>query len=322
MLHEILLSLSGHPSPLLRPDTAQPHALSGISPAERQLLASAAHLSEVHIKVISYTAQVANSHSSTICRAVATAIDSIHLAAFQRKVLDVEESILQDDPELVGAYNIVPLTAVMSEFKDWTRRMDWLWEMVQFMLAKDKKGEVCHGAQLMDRLRLELQSGYRDVQETALSLVAVAETAWLKQVSAWILYGRLPSFGTEDFFVQKVEASEEVSLGAGSNKALLTDLGVYITIESIACLCDTGHSFIYAIYRQVAKPHQSQEQYRLGTTWSGSLVVQTTRIVESHLSAKKHQFLKSHHCRADILVREHTPETPSTGKGDRNAAIA
>ncbi|KAM0562412.1 hypothetical protein ACHAPJ_002102 [Fusarium lateritium] len=209
MLHEILLSLSGHPSPLLRTDTTQPHALSGVSPAERQLLASAAHLSDVHIKLISYTAQVANSHPSTICRAVATAIDTIHLSAFQRKVLDVEASILQDDPELVGAYNIVPLTAVVGEFKDWTRRMDWLWEMVQFMLAKDKKGEVCHGAQLMDRLRLELQSGYQDVQETAMSLVAVAETAWLKQVSAWILYGRLPSFGSEDFFVQKVEESDE-----------------------------------------------------------------------------------------------------------------
>ncbi|KAM0222275.1 hypothetical protein ACHAPQ_008613 [Fusarium lateritium] len=209
MLHEILLSLSGHPSPLLRTDATQPHALSGVSPAEQQLLASAAHLSDVHIKLISYTAQVANSHPSTICRAVATAIDSIHLSAFQRKVLDVEASILQDDPELVGAYNIVPLTAVMGEFKDWTRRMDWLWEMVQFMLAKDKKGGECHGAQLMDRLRLELQSGYRDVQDTAMSLVTVAETAWLKQVSAWILYGRLPSFGSEDFFVQKVEQSDE-----------------------------------------------------------------------------------------------------------------
>ncbi|KAM5378396.1 hypothetical protein ACJA88_006130 [Fusarium oxysporum] len=209
MLHEILLSLSGHPSPLLRTDATQPHALSGVSPAERQLLASAAHLSDVHIKLISYTAQVANSHPSTICRAVATAIDSIHLAAFQRKVLDVEASILQDDPDLVGAYNIVPLTAVIGEFKDWTRRMEWLWEMVQFILAKNKKGETCHGAQLMDRLRLELQSGYRDVQETAMSLVTVAETAWLKQVSAWILYGRLPSFGGDDFFVQKVEESEE-----------------------------------------------------------------------------------------------------------------
>ncbi|RGP76147.1 hypothetical protein FLONG3_5390 [Fusarium longipes] len=233
MLHEILLSLSGHPSPLLRSDAAQPHALSGVSPAERQLLASAAHLSEVHIKLISYTAQVANSHPSTICRAVATAIDSIHLAAFQRKVLDVEESILQDDPELVGAYNIVPLTAVVGEFKDWTRRMDWLWEIVQFMMGKDKKGEGCHGAQLMDRLRLELQSGYRDVQETALSLVAVAETAWLKQVSAWILYGRLPSFGSEDFFVQKVEESEEVGLDTNSDKKSLTEAGKLLPLAKV-----------------------------------------------------------------------------------------
>lgn len=210
MLHEILLSLSGHPSPLLRTDASESHGLSGITPPERQLLASAAHLSDVHVKLISYTAQIANSHPSTICRAVATAIDSIHLSAFQRKVLEVEASILKDDPALVGAYNIVPLTAVMGEFNEWTRRMEWLWEMVQFMLIKDKSGKTCHGAQLMNRLRTELQSGYRDVEATAISLVSVAETAWLKQVSAWILYGRLPSFGSDDFFVQRAEAGDEV----------------------------------------------------------------------------------------------------------------
>lgn len=210
MLHEILLSLSGHPSPLLRTDPPEPHALSGLSPPERQLLASAAHLSDIHTKLIGYTAQIASSHSSTICRAVATAIDSIHLSAFQRKVLEVEESILKDDPEYVGAYNIVPLTAVMGEFKEWTRGMEWLWEMVQFMLAKTNEGDVCHGAQLMDRLRAELQSGYRDVEATAMSLISVAETAWLKQVSSWILYGRLPSFGSDDFFVQRVEDAYEV----------------------------------------------------------------------------------------------------------------
>ncbi|KAI5459773.1 gamma-tubulin complex component protein [Mariannaea sp. PMI_226] len=216
MLHEILLSLSGHPSPLLRTDAPEPHALAGISPPERQLLASAAHLSDIHVKLISYTAQIANSHPSTICRAVATAIDSIHLAAFQRKVLEVEATILRDDPDLVGAYRIVPLTAVVGEFNEWTRRMEWLWEMVQFMATKNKKGEVCHGAQLMDHLRTELQSGYQDVVETAMSLVTVAETAWLKQVSAWILYGRLPSFGSEDFFVQSVEGSDEAYISESS----------------------------------------------------------------------------------------------------------
>jgi hypothetical protein len=214
MLHEIILSLSGHPSPLLRnetldgPPTSQ--AASVLSPPERELLSKAAHLSNVHVKLLSYTAQISNDHPSTICRAVATAIDTIHLASFQKKVLEVEETILKKDAGLVGAYNIVPLTAVVGEFADWARRMDWLWETVQFMLKKQQSGEACHGSLLIDRLRSALQSGYVDIEETAMSLVSVAETAWLKQVSAWILYGRLPSFGGEDFFVQRSAGDDQV----------------------------------------------------------------------------------------------------------------
>ncbi|KAJ6444886.1 Spc97 / Spc98 family protein [Purpureocillium lavendulum] len=212
MLHEILLSLSGHPSPLLRSTDAESHARAGITPPERQLLASAAHLSDIHVKLLTYTSQISSSHPSAICRAVAAAVSSVHLAAFQRKVLEVEESILKDDPELVGAYNIVPLTAIMAEFKQWTRRMEWLWEVVQYMMAREKDGTACQGAELINRLRRELQSGYQDVADTALNLVTMAETAWLKQVSAWVLYGRLPDFGGDDFFVQKSQAAQEVCI--------------------------------------------------------------------------------------------------------------
>jgi hypothetical protein len=55
----------------------------------------------------------------------------------------------------------------------------------------------------MDFLRGELQTGYRDVEELAGSLVAVAEAAWVKQVAAWVLYGRVPGFGEGDFFVKR-----------------------------------------------------------------------------------------------------------------------
>ncbi|CRK23444.1 hypothetical protein BN1708_013680 [Verticillium longisporum] len=204
MLHEILLSLSGHPSPLLRTDGIQSNAFAAISPPERELLATAAHLSDLNIKLLGHSAQISAEHPSTICRAVATAIESIHLAAFQRKVLEVEETILRHDSSLMGAYNIVPLTAVIGEFSGWTRRLEWLREVVQFILGKHKGGKCC-GAQLIDRLRTELQSGYMDIEQTALTLVKVAETAWLKQVSAWILYGRLPSHGEGDFFVRLAE---------------------------------------------------------------------------------------------------------------------
>ncbi|KAI2619990.1 Spc97/Spc98 family protein [Hypoxylon sp. NC1633] len=208
MLHEILLSLSGHPSPLLRNDHTDSKEQSIVSPPERDLLKTAGHLSDLHCKLISYTAQISASHPSIICRAVSTAINSLYLAAFQRKVLDVEESILRKDASLVGAYNIVPLTAVIGEFSGWTRRMEWLWDLVQFIL-KEKGGSPCRAAQLIDKLRGELQTGYADIGETALSLVRVAETAWLKQVSAWVLYGRIPALGGVDFFIRKSEDAEQ-----------------------------------------------------------------------------------------------------------------
>jgi hypothetical protein len=233
MLHEILLSLSGHPSPLLRSasDTqsgsgegwsSSAAASAGLTPSERDLLASIAHLSDLHVHIAATSAQISASHPSAVCRAVAAAVNSIHIAAFRRKVLDVEASILRDDPDFVGAYNIVPLTAIVGEFRPWVRRMEWLWATVCFLSGEKEAQKLpskgshvapVHAAMVMDYLRSELQSGYRDVEEAALSLVAVAEKAWLKQVSAWVLYGRLPSFGGDDFFIQKTqgEDDEEVS---------------------------------------------------------------------------------------------------------------
>ncbi|SPO05825.1 related to gamma-tubulin complex component GCP4 [Cephalotrichum gorgonifer] len=210
MLHEILLSLSGHPSPILRiDDVSSAYARAGISPAERDLLSSIAHLSDLHIKLLSYVSQVCASHPSMVSRAVATTIELVHLAEFQRKVLEVESTILREDAELVGAYSIVSLTAVVAEFTPWTRRMEWLWEVVQYMLKGGAGGEACTAPQLIGRLRKELQSGYVDIEETARSLVRSAEMAWLKQASAWILYGRLPTLEAEGFFIRTTDGENE-----------------------------------------------------------------------------------------------------------------
>ncbi|KAI0419225.1 Spc97/Spc98 family protein [Xylaria grammica] len=211
MLHEILLSLSGHPSPLLWNDHSDPAASSLLSPPERQLLDTAAHLSELHCKLREQTSRISNAHPSAICRAVSTAIVTIHLASFQRKIIEVEDSILRKDAALVGAYNIVPLTAVIGQFSGWTRRLEWLWELVEFMTA-DKGREdrlPCQAAKLIDRLRNELQTGYADVSETSRSLLQVAETSWLKQVSAWVVYGRKPTVGGYDFFIREDEEEEQ-----------------------------------------------------------------------------------------------------------------
>ena len=153
----------------------------------------------------------------------------------------MEETILRKDAALVGAYNIVPLTAVVGEFDEWNRRMEWLWTFVELLMKgmKENAGivdqmewegsqsqDLAHrpaqkghsssatrrreppghsGPMVINRLRELMQTGYKDIEEVVKSLVKVAETAWLKQVSAWVLYGRLPDFGADDFFVWKEE---------------------------------------------------------------------------------------------------------------------
>ncbi|KAJ2972531.1 hypothetical protein NUW58_g9166 [Xylaria curta] len=205
MLHEILLSLSGHPSPLLWNDYSDPAASALISPPERRLLDTAAHLSDLHCRLRDKTSLISSAHPSAICRAVSAAIVTVHLGAFQRKIIEVEDSILRKDAALVGAYNIVPLTAVVGQFSGWTRRLEWLWEFVKFMTADEGREDrlPCQAGKLIDRLRSELQTGYADIAETAQSLLKVAETSWLKQVSAWVLYGRRPVVGEYDFFIRE-----------------------------------------------------------------------------------------------------------------------
>lgn len=205
MLHEILLSLSGHPSPLLTADHSSSSSI--LSPSEKSLLSSVAHLSDLHCKLLAQTNTISSKHSSSICQAVATSISSVHIVSFQRKVLEVENGILRKDSGSVGAYNIVPLTFIVEKFSGWTRRMEWFLEIVDFMM-QDVGGKKCSGAMVIDKLCNAIQTGYADIEEAALSLVKVAQTAWLKQVSAWILYGRLPSFGRGDFFVQKDDSED------------------------------------------------------------------------------------------------------------------
>ncbi|KAI9862035.1 MAG: hypothetical protein M1824_001780 [Vezdaea acicularis] len=226
MLHEILLSLSGHPSPLLRPPKeAKSSQDSGsfvdLSPSETALLSSLAHLSNLHLNLTAHTATISTSHHSTVCRAVSTAITSIYLHRFQKKVLEVESRILQKDANLVGGYGIVPLSGLVSEFGPWTRTMEWLWEIACVILAPEdfersqeqarpnvvKKGST--GAALINRLRNEAHTGYPDIGKAANTLIAAAETAWLRQLSTWVLYGRLPEFGGPDFFIQENEIDDE-----------------------------------------------------------------------------------------------------------------
>lgn len=226
MLHEVLLALSGHPSPLFNDhESLSKNEAPLLSPAERALLQSIGRLSELHRKLKKHIKDVTRHHPSIICRSTAMAIQQTYLARFQDKILDVENKILTRDAAIVGAYNIVPLAGVVGEFDEWRRRMAWYWSIACFMQPPKEStdiatGKESTGAALIDRLRVEQKTGFSDIEDAALSLSRVAEIAWLRQLASWLLYGNLPTYGAADFFIRGTASAE----GQGLQFSQCTDL--------------------------------------------------------------------------------------------------
>ncbi|KAM3424105.1 Spindle pole body component [Cercospora zeina] len=210
MLHEVLLALSGHPSPLFNSpaNNGAKDDFPLLSPSEAALLKSIGTLSGLHRKLKRHLELIASTHESVICRAVAASVQQTHLGRFQNHILHVEEKILKKDASLVGAYEIVPLASIVAEFDDWHRVMNWYWQVACFMLDPNGKNSKCNSARLIDKLRFSMQTGYPEVEKAATELARVAETSWLRQLTSWIVHGKLPTHGAKDFFIT-IEGSEE-----------------------------------------------------------------------------------------------------------------
>ncbi|PGH34234.1 hypothetical protein GX50_02911 [[Emmonsia] crescens] len=206
MLHEILIALSGHNSPLFDQEEggSTKDGVPFLSPAEHALLQPIAELCRLHTLLRKHTSRISSSHPSTICRAVSTNISTEQLGKFQKQILEVETAILANNARYVGGHGIVPLSTIRSEFLPWVGRLQWLWQIARFMspIVGEEQG-ICTGASLIDYLRKESHTGYLDLEEMALQLINAGETAFMRQLSMFVLYGQLPSFGRGDFFIQE-----------------------------------------------------------------------------------------------------------------------
>jgi hypothetical protein len=226
MLHEVLLALSGHPSPLFT-DGGEPQTnelFSLLSQSEAALLKTLGRLADQHRRLRRLVRQIASAHDSIICRAVATSIQQAHLARFQQRILDVESKILRKDVNVVGAYDIVPLATVTCQFDDWHRLMAWHLELACYIQGNDGKPEGSShttGAMVINRLREEANTGFQDVECAAVSLSKVAESAWLRQLSSWVLYGKLPMHGGRDFFIMTESGPSDQGTRFNKDRSLL-----------------------------------------------------------------------------------------------------
>lgn len=259
MLHEVLLALSGHPSPLFDEAFAQDFPL--ITPAEGALLKLVGHLAHLHKAIRLQTKTILEKHPSVICRSVANTILSKHLSRFQQAIVDVEERILSSDSSTVGAYNIVPLASVVSNFNDWRRRLEWLSELshwIQPTSPSEMRGErsCSHGSQLINRLRDDSLTGYPDIEALAIDLTKTAETAWLRQLSTWILKGRAGDCSAWDFIIS------EKTTASGTNHTLPIVNGrclpEFVTSDIAASILYIGKTLNYVESSSTAnEPHSA-----------------------------------------------------------------
>ncbi|KEF55717.1 uncharacterized protein A1O9_08467 [Exophiala aquamarina CBS 119918] len=208
MLHEILLSLSGIQSPVWDQvrNSEGPEGQninSYVSPPERAMLQTLAHLQDLHVSIRETTARIVVSHQSMVCRALAASISNVHLGRFMNKIIEVESSILKKDATYVGGHGIVPLSTLVGEFSPWSRRLEWLASIAKHLEQGDRPDQKPSGATALNLLRHEIHTGYADISEMATALLALGERTWMRAAAVWILYGKLPPLGAHDFCINR-----------------------------------------------------------------------------------------------------------------------
>ncbi|MCJ1413470.1 hypothetical protein MMC19_007575 [Ptychographa xylographoides] len=264
MLHELLLALSGHASPLLSQKRKAEVVSQALSPSELALLSSIARFGTLHIQLLETTSNIAESHPSFVCQGVAKTVASVHLAEFRKNVLNVEREILQNDSSLVGAYNIVPLSSIVGLLTPWGSKLEFLDTLVRYMVSpttgSDSKTKCGHastilnggsasGSQTIDWLRQKVQTGFPDIEKIALNLATVAESIWLRQLTAYVLYGRLPALGAEDFLIHQAYTSHGADMQA---HRLIKDLAPsFISLDTANSVLFIGKSLNYV--RELSK---------------------------------------------------------------------
>jgi hypothetical protein len=204
MLHELLLILSAHESSIFKPWPAPPSVpktiildstFNDIHPSERVALNDLAHLSFLHKSLRQSISQHIQSHPSIVLRAILSRIQN-KVQEFQGAIERIEKLILTRDDSVVGAFDIVPLARLTTLLGEWHRILEYLHKFVEAVVADST------GAEFLNKLQQDQHTGYSDIAEIVGQLIKAGEEAWIRQVSSWVLYGRIPQLGYSDFFIR------------------------------------------------------------------------------------------------------------------------
>lgn len=151
--------------------------------------------------------------------------------------------------------------------------MAWYWDLTCFMRPErsSRREDECSGALLIDKLRIEAQTGFPAIESSATELIKVAETAWLRQISSWIMHGKLPVHGADDFFIQsKGDTADESSQFIKDSELLPT------------CVATSTASSILFVGKSIHQVRHYEQQAQLQSK-SPVTKIQHAHLANAHL---------------------------------------
>jgi len=226
MLHELLLILSAHESSIFKPWPSPPSVpetirldstFNDIHPSERVALNELAHLSFLHKTLRQSISSHIQSHQSIVLRAILSRIQDT-VQEFQSAIERIEKLILTRDDSVVGAFDIVPLARLTTLLGEWHRILGYLHRFVGSIKADST------GATFLNKLQSDQHTGYPDIAKLVEQLIKAGEEAWIRQVSSWVLYGRIPQLGYSDFFIHP---SKNPNISALHENAFIIEWGLW-----------------------------------------------------------------------------------------------
>lgn len=198
MLTEVLLVLAGYPSGVIKPGSLIDPVLSN---AEKGLLVQVAQFGQVHGNVKTKIDQIRR-HSDSRKRypacvhAIAAVIEDNIVGELDSQLLKLESDIVQEDSVYVGGNKIVSLSYIVSlTVKAWERRINYSDNLLNYIMSEESTCAI------IERLNEDVTTGYGDLEPVANACLIAAQKAWIRMLSSWIVYGRLP-FTTDAFMIK------------------------------------------------------------------------------------------------------------------------
>ncbi|SAM03035.1 hypothetical protein [Absidia glauca] len=229
MFHEILFVLSGYPGNVFTAVTPpNSHHVTTFAitedfpllhPTEREALNRLGHLGWMYRQLDLFITETLQSTTTTTTatkgiyqQALATGLSQI-LGDYRSLLLSLEKRWVTKQDHVVTLPNgggMVPLSFLTSTMGRWEL-------IIPSLLRLTKKIQQQHQARILDLVMDQVNTGIPELHSVIMYLVQQLSNVFFRQVTAWMMYGQLPSQPCLDFFITPKQQLDDNNTDQGDH---------------------------------------------------------------------------------------------------------